>query len=45
LLIAAGATVRAIFRKCCRIAAPLDLFWRDCVLLRQAIGMDARGSV
>jgi hypothetical protein len=26
LLIAAGATVRAIFRKCCRIAAPLDLF-------------------
>jgi hypothetical protein len=27
LLIAAGATVRAIFRECCRIAAPLDLFW------------------
>jgi hypothetical protein len=23
----------------------VDLFWRDCVLLRQAIGMDARGSV
>jgi hypothetical protein len=27
LLIAAGATVRAIIRECCRIAAPLGLFW------------------
>jgi hypothetical protein len=42
LLIAAGATVRAIFHKCCRAFGP-DLV--RCALLGQAIGIDAGGSV
>ena len=42
LLIAAGATVRAIFHKCCRAFGP-DLV--RCALLGQAIGTDASGSV
>jgi hypothetical protein len=32
LSIAAAATARTISRKCCRIAAPLDLFWWDLYL-------------
>jgi hypothetical protein len=40
LSIAAAATVRAIFRKCCRIAAPLGF-----VLLQQATGIDGCGFV